>query len=82
MEEVAWREVPAASSVPRFAALRVRPAHRDFERSQPYPQEWLLVEWPSQEAEPTKTGCPLYLPTLRCGTCVRGEEQRLDDRRS
>jgi SRSO17 transposase len=38
----------------RFAALRVRPAHRDYERSEPHPEEWLLMEWPAGEPEPTK----------------------------
>ena len=38
----------------RFAAVRVRPAHRDFERSEPHPEQWLLIEWPSGENEPTK----------------------------
>jgi hypothetical protein len=34
--------------------VRVRPAHRDTQRSEPWPQEWLLIEWPNGEAEPTK----------------------------
>jgi SRSO17 transposase len=39
----------------RFAATRARPAHRDAERGGILrPVEWLLVEWPRGEAEPTK----------------------------
>ena len=38
----------------RFAAMRVRPAHRDYWRSEPHPEEWLLIEWPAGESEPTK----------------------------
>jgi hypothetical protein len=38
----------------RFARRRVRPAHRDTELSQPRAEEWLLIEWPHGEAEPTK----------------------------
>jgi hypothetical protein len=38
----------------RFAAMRVRPAHRDYWRSEPHPEEWLRIEWPAGEAEPTK----------------------------
>ena len=38
----------------RFARLRVRPAHRDVHRAAPRPVEWLLIEWPRGEAEPTK----------------------------
>ena len=49
-----WREGTAAPLASRFAALRVRPAHRDDERSEPHPEEWLLIEWPTGETEPTK----------------------------
>ena len=38
----------------RFAALRVRVAHRDYWRSEPHPEQWLLIEWPATEKEPTK----------------------------
>jgi SRSO17 transposase len=38
----------------RFAALRVRVAHRDYWRSEPHPEQWLLIEWPGVEKEPTK----------------------------
>ncbi len=51
---ITWRE---GSNVPlksRFARLRIRIAHRDFNRSEPWPEEWLLIEWPKGEEEPTK----------------------------
>ena len=51
---VSWREGSAGKMRSRFAALRVRPAHRDDWRSEPHPEEWLLVEWPQTETEPTK----------------------------
>ena len=38
----------------RFAALRLRPGHRDHQRATPRPVEWLLIEWPEGEAEPSK----------------------------
>ena len=38
----------------RFAAVRVRPAHRDDQRATPRAEEWCLIEWPADEAEPTK----------------------------
>ena len=38
----------------RFARLRVRVAHRDYWRSAPHPQQWLLIEWPKAEKEPAK----------------------------
>jgi SRSO17 transposase len=51
---VTWREGTNVELSSRFAALRVRPAHRDFNRSAPHPEEWLLIEWPEDEAEPGK----------------------------
>jgi SRSO17 transposase len=44
----------------RFARLRVRVAHRDYERTEPRPLETLLIEWPQGETEPTK----FWLSTL------------------
>jgi SRSO17 transposase len=51
---VTWREGSRAELSSRFAAVRVRPAHRDTLRSEPWPEEWLLVEWPEDAAEPAK----------------------------
>ncbi len=46
---VTWREGVAQPLSSRFARVRVRPAHRDRLR----PEEWLIIEWPRGEAEPT-----------------------------
>jgi len=51
---VTWREGTRGAMRSRFARLRVRPAHRDEERTEPRRAEWLLIEWPRGEAEPTK----------------------------
>ena len=51
---VTWREGEKKKLRSRFAAVRVRPAHRDFERSEPHAEQWLLIEWPKGEREPTK----------------------------
>src|SRR6201987_5339214 len=51
---VGWREGTRKTLRSRFAALRIRPAHRDDWRSEPRAEEWLLIEWPSAETEPTK----------------------------
>jgi SRSO17 transposase len=51
---VTWREGAAGPLASRFAAVRVRPAHDDFRRSEPRAEEWLLAEWPEGEGEPTK----------------------------
>ena len=54
-QEITWREGTTAEPLSsRFAALRVRPSHRDETRSQPWPEVWLLAEWPQDEAEPSK----------------------------
>jgi SRSO17 transposase len=52
--EICWREGTRGAMKSRFAAVRVRPAHRDELRSEARPVEWLLIEWPNGEAEPTK----------------------------
>ncbi len=51
---VTWREGTNAALTSRFAAVRVRPAHRDYWRSAPRQEEWLLIEWPQDESEPAK----------------------------
>jgi SRSO17 transposase len=51
---IEWREGTAERLSSRFARVRVRPARRDFKRSESRPEEWLLVEWPEGENEPTK----------------------------
>jgi SRSO17 transposase len=61
---VTWREGTRQKLKSRFAAVRVRPAHRDQKRSEPYSEEWLLLEWPSGETEPAK----YWLSTLSAQT--------------
>ena len=53
-ETVTWREGSADWLTSRYARLRVRAAHRDERLAQPRPEEWLLIEWPEGEDEPTK----------------------------
>jgi len=48
-----WREGSNTPLTSRFAAVRLRPASRDYNRTKPHPVEWLIVEWPNGEAEPT-----------------------------
>jgi SRSO17 transposase len=52
--EITWRESGERNLRSRFAAVRVRPAHRDYEKAEPHAEEWLLIEWPRGEAEPAK----------------------------
>ena len=53
-KKVIWREGVKQKLQSRFAALRVRPAHRDYWRAEAHPEEWLLIEWPTGASEPTK----------------------------
>jgi SRSO17 transposase len=53
-KDIAWRPGSQEALRSRFAAVRVRPAHRDYKRTEPYLEEWLLIEWPKKESEPTK----------------------------
>jgi SRSO17 transposase len=52
--QVTWRQGVKKKLQSRFTALRVCPAHRDYWRAEPHPEEWLLIEWPAGEKEPTK----------------------------
>jgi SRSO17 transposase len=61
---VTWREGTNHKLKSRFATVRVHPAHRDHKRSEPHPEQWLLMEWPSDESEPTK----YWLSTLPAQT--------------
>jgi SRSO17 transposase len=51
---VSWREGSNETLSSRFAAVRIRPASRDWKRATPHRLEWLLVEWPEGEKAPTK----------------------------
>jgi SRSO17 transposase len=50
---VKWREGSADWLSSRFARVRVRVGHNKLDRAQ-LMEEWLLIEWPEGEAEPTK----------------------------
>jgi SRSO17 transposase len=51
---VTWREGSNTKLASRFAAVRVRPAQGDTSRCEPRAEAWCLIEWPKDEAEPTK----------------------------
>ena len=59
-----WREGTNAALRSRFARVRVRAAHADRARR----QEWLLIEWPKGEAEPTR----YFLSTLPADISFKG----------
>jgi len=55
----------------RFARLRGRPAHRDEQRPEPRPDEWLLIEWPRGAAAPTKYWLSTLPATITMADLVR-----------
>jgi SRSO17 transposase len=64
---IKWREGTAEWLSSRFARVRVRVAHRDYKLTTSRPEEWLLIEWPEGEKEPTK----YWLSTLPKDICFR-----------
>ncbi len=63
-QTVSWREGTNDTLTSRFAAIRVRTAYKDYWRSTLRPEEWLLIEWPEDDAEPLK----YFLSTLPADT--------------
>jgi SRSO17 transposase len=53
-QTITWREGSADWLTSRYARLRVRAAHRDERLKERRAEEWLLIEWPEDEKEPTK----------------------------
>jgi SRSO17 transposase len=51
---IKWREGTNDMLSSRFARVRVRAAHRDYNLTESRSEEWLLIEWPKGEEEPTK----------------------------
>ena len=70
-QTVTWREGTRGAMRSRFARLRVRPAHRDEKRSEPRAEEWLVIEWPRGEPEPTKYWLSTLPETIPIADLVR-----------
>jgi SRSO17 transposase len=64
---VTWREGSRGQQASRFAAVRVRLAHRHAEGAGPGPEVWLLSEWSRDAPAPTK----YYLSSLPATTALR-----------
>jgi SRSO17 transposase len=75
-KEITWREGTERKLRSRFAAVRVRPAHRDYEQAEPHAEEWLLIEWPRGEAEPTKYWISTLSPNTRLKDLVKMAKHR------
>jgi len=65
--EITWRQGTDRKLQSRFAAVRVRAAHRDYWKAEPHAEEWLLIEWPRGDAEPTK----YWISTLPLNTSLK-----------
>src|SRR5512134_2788048 len=65
-QTISWREGSNETLRGRFAAVRVRHAGGNLGRARLWPQQWLLIEWPAGESEPTK----YWLSTLPENTAL------------
>jgi SRSO17 transposase len=64
---VVWREGTNEKLSSRFAAVRVRAAHRDEEGLRaPRAEQWLLIQWPVDQAQPAK----YWLSTVPADTAL------------
>jgi SRSO17 transposase len=75
-KEITWREGTGRKLHSRFAAVRVRPAHRDYEKAEPHEEEWLLIEWPRREKEPTKYWISTLSPDTKLKALVKMAKHR------
>ena len=64
---ITWREGTRHKLRSRFAAVRIRLAHRDYWQAEPHAEEWLVIEWPKGETEPIK----YWLSTLPASTKLK-----------
>jgi SRSO17 transposase len=75
-QNISWREGTQRTLRSRFAAVRVRVAHRDYERAEPHPEQWLLIEWPKGESEPTKYWLSTLPPATKLKALVKIAKHR------
>jgi SRSO17 transposase len=75
-QTVSWREGSRGELHGRFAAVRVRPSHRDYWRAEPHAEEWLLIEWPEEKREPTKYWLSTLAETTRLEELVATAKMR------
>jgi SRSO17 transposase len=73
---VTWREGTRHPLRSRFAAVRIRAAHRDHKLTQPREPEWLLIEWPRGESEPRKYWMSNLAENIRLRDLVALAKQR------
>jgi len=59
-QTISWRQGTNEALSGRFAAVRVRHAGGNIGKARLRPEQWLLIEWPADDADPLK----YYLSTL------------------
>jgi SRSO17 transposase len=64
---VAWRQGAKGKMAGRFAAWRVRPAHKLSSGREPLAACWLLAEWPAGAGQPAK----YFFSDLPAATCLK-----------
>ena len=74
--EITWREGTDRKLRSRFAAVRVRAAHRDYWKAEPHAEQWLLIEWPRGEKEPTKYWVSTLPPITKLKALIRMAKHR------
>lgn len=75
-QQITWREGAERKLHSRFAAVRVRPAHRDYWKAEPHAEQWLLIEWPPEEAEPTKYWVSTMPPSTKFNALIKMAKHR------
>jgi SRSO17 transposase len=66
-KNVTWREGSRGRQRSRFAAVRIRTAHRHTNGRPPGAEQWLVCQWPKGEEAPTK----YYLSNLSVDTTLK-----------
>jgi len=69
--KVSWRQGSRGWQSSRFAAARIRTAHRHTNGAPPGPEQWFLCEWPAGEDAPKKFWLSNLPPKTSVTTLVR-----------
>lgn len=75
-QTISWREGSNRTLSDRFAAVRVRHAGGNSGKARLRAQQWLLIEWPHGQAEPTKYFLSTLPETTSLNDLVSAAHQR------
>lgn len=75
-QNISWCEGTNERLTGRFAALRVRCAGSNVGKARLLPQQWLLIEWPADQAEPEKYHLSTLPQTAALNDLVRAAHMR------